>query len=185
MAMRARPRLLALDTNFVLDLAREADFAHEFREVFAGKGYALRLPPTAVAEVHEQLVAGRTSEEKELAQTAFLNLRRWGIQPIDLSDPELAIAAQFARRVLLKGLLPPEELNDALILSETSTAHVPILVTSDKHLLQIDDDALFVLCSEADLPPVNAAHPKGYCERFSESAARIFSKRSYVQLKDA
>jgi hypothetical protein len=32
----------------VFDLARENEFAHEFREVFQAKGYGLVLPPTAV-----------------------------------------------------------------------------------------------------------------------------------------
>jgi len=39
-------------------------------------------------------------------------------------------------------------------------AAIPLLVTSDKHLLDIDEDALILAFNDADLTPVRAAHPK-------------------------
>ncbi len=42
---------LSLDTNLPLDLAEPQDFAHEFREEFQQRGYALRLAPTVLAEL--------------------------------------------------------------------------------------------------------------------------------------
>jgi hypothetical protein len=33
-------------------------------------------------------------------------------------------------------------------------------VTSDNHLLDIDDDSLLLAFNEADLPPARPAHPK-------------------------
>ena len=42
---------LALDTNLLLDLAGEKDFAHEFKEEFSSRGYALLVPPTVIAEL--------------------------------------------------------------------------------------------------------------------------------------
>jgi hypothetical protein len=160
MAATAPRKLLALDTNFVLDLARDADFAHEFREVFQEKSYALRLPPTAAAELHENFHHGATSEKRELARIALLNVRHWKIHPVVLAEVELAIAEQFAKRLLRSGLLPIEEFHDALILAETVVAEIPVLVTSDKHLLDIDEDALLLLFNEADLRPIRVAHPK-------------------------
>jgi len=58
MAVHASRKRLALDTNLVLDLAGEADFAHEFREVFHGRGYSLHLPPTVLGELHENFHQG-------------------------------------------------------------------------------------------------------------------------------
>jgi len=49
--MPAQKKQLSLDTNLLFDLAGENDFAHDFREVFQNKGYALVLPPTAVHEL--------------------------------------------------------------------------------------------------------------------------------------
>ena len=50
--------------------------------------------------------------------------------------------------------------DDGLILAETSLVEIPLLVTSDKHLLDIDEDALLLAFNEADLAPVHPVHPK-------------------------
>jgi hypothetical protein len=45
--MAASPKKsLALDTNLLLDLVGEKDFAHEFKEEFSSRGYSLLVPPT-------------------------------------------------------------------------------------------------------------------------------------------
>jgi len=49
--MAALPKRLALDTNVPLDLADDKDFAHDFRETFQDRGYALVVPPTVVTEL--------------------------------------------------------------------------------------------------------------------------------------
>jgi len=151
---------LALDTNVVLDLAANADFAHEFKESFHRAGYALRLPPTAAGELHEQFLNGPTARKREQARVALANLLTWRILPLELTDTELAIAERFAERVLRKGLLPPEEFHDAVLLGEAALAGIPLLVTSDKHLLNADAEALALAFQDADLPPVQSAHPK-------------------------
>jgi hypothetical protein len=47
-----------------------------------------------------------------------------------------------------------------LILAETSFAGIPLLVTSDKHLLNIEGETLVLAFSEAELIPVHPVHPK-------------------------
>ncbi|MBM3836090.1 MAG: hypothetical protein FJ403_23065 [Verrucomicrobia bacterium] len=75
---------------------------------------------------------------------AATQVEGWRITPFDLSPVDHAIAEQFARHLLIKELIPDDELNDALILAETSLAGIPVLVTSDQHLLGIDEDALMI-----------------------------------------
>lgn len=58
---------------------------------------------------------------------------------------EKAITERFAERLFARRLLPPDEFNDGLILAETSAAEIPLLVTSDRHLLDMDEDALLLL----------------------------------------
>ena len=70
------------------------------------------------------------------------------------------LPSQFRRRLSELKLIPDEEWDDGLILAETSLADIPMLVTSDRHLLDIDEDALLMAFNEADLPPVRPAHPK-------------------------
>ena len=66
--MAAQKKQLSLDANIVFDLAGDKDFAHDFREIFQSKGYALDLPPTAAHELHV-IVTGRMKTS-----------RRWVIQ---------------------------------------------------------------------------------------------------------
>jgi hypothetical protein len=42
---------LALDTNLLLDLTGEKDFAPEFSDEFFIRGYSLLVPPTVFAEL--------------------------------------------------------------------------------------------------------------------------------------
>ena len=70
------------------------------------------------------------------------------------------ITEQFAQLLFLKKMLPDDELNDGLILAETALAHIPVLVTSDRHLLDIEASELKVIFDERDLFPVTVFHPK-------------------------
>jgi predicted nucleic acid-binding protein len=150
---------LALDTNLLFHLADRQDFAHAFREAFLEAGYALRFPPTVLAELVAAESEGAT-RERRLAAAALANVLKWQIHPFDLTSVEQAIADQFARRLLGAGLLPAEEINDALVLAETTVAGIPLLVTSDRHLLEVDDGELARLCQQGDLSLVRVAHPR-------------------------
>jgi uncharacterized protein with PIN domain len=160
MAAPTQRKQLSLDANLAFDLAGEEDFAHEFREAFQSKGYRLVMAPTAVHELHTIYRYGETAEDQRLARTALLNLKQWNIQPFDLDSVAEAIAEQFGRRLVHRRLIPEDEFNDGLILAETSVAGIPLLVTSDKHLLDVDEDALLLAFNEADLFPVRPVHPK-------------------------
>ncbi|MBI2925229.1 MAG: hypothetical protein HYY24_05940 [Verrucomicrobia bacterium] len=157
--MAASPKKqLALDANLLLDLAEGKDFAHEFREEFQARHYELLVPPTAAAELNAlSLYGGRP--QRIFAGQALRQLREWKCQLYLLSETKLAIAERFGRHLLELQLVPEEEWNDGRILGETSLAAIPLLVTSDKHLLDIDEDALVLAFNDADLP-VHPVHPK-------------------------
>ena len=73
---------------------------------------------------------------------------------------QLALDANLLFDLIHKQILPPEEFNDGLILPETALAEIPILVTSDKHLLDIDETALRLTFDEADLFHAIPCHPR-------------------------
>ena len=158
--MAASPKKqLALDANLLLDLAEGMDFAHDFKDEFQARGYELLLPPTAAAELNILSIYG-DEPQKTLAEQSLRELRAWKCLPFSLSDTSLAIAEQFRRRLSERQLIPDDEWNDGLILAETSLGNIPMLVTSDKHLLDIDGDALMLAFNAADLLPVHPVHPK-------------------------
>lgn len=159
MALTPRKQL-SLDANLLFDLAEEQDFAHDFLEEFQGRGYRLLLPPTARHELHTIFTEGASPADRELARIALVHLRQWKIQPFDLDSAAEAIAKRFAQDLLDRRLLPEEEFNDGLILAESSIVEIPLLVTSDKHLVDIDEDTLLLALHEADLPAIRPVHPK-------------------------
>ena len=159
MAACGPKRQFALDANLLFDLAAQVDAAHDFRETFLAKGYALRLAPTAAQELINYHLHGPAGK-RALATTALLNMHEWRITPFDLGGVGHDLAAIFAHRLIERGLLPPEEWNDGLILAETALAEIPILVTSDKHLLDMDDTVLRMELANADLFPVIPCLPK-------------------------
>lgn len=150
---------LALDTNLLLDLAGAEDFAHDFKDTFFERGYSLLVPPTVIAEL-AFFAASPEMPQQKLADLALGKARDWKCQPFTLSSTELAIARQFAARLIHSSLIPETEQNDGKILAQTSLAKIPLLVTSDKHLLDTDENALLLAFSDADLMPVHPAHPK-------------------------
>ena len=56
-------------------------------------------------------------------------------------------------------ILPAGEVNDARILADTAIAHIPMIVTSDKGLLEADQIALSLAFEDAGLPVVHPVHP--------------------------
>ena len=145
---------LSLDTNVLFDLAAGRDFAHEFRETFQAKGYALVIAPTVVSEPYFLRHEG-DHEERSLASASLAKLSAWDIRPFALTGIQADLANQFAHKLLLRDVLPEQELNDAAILAESA-----VVVSSDKHLVDIDHDVLRDLCNDADLAPVFPLSPR-------------------------
>lgn len=158
--MAANPKKqLALDTNLLLDLAEEKDWAQDFLEVFQTHGYTLRIGPTVVLEL-EWLSSSGKEPQRAFAGRAAERVSAWRITPFELSALDQAIAERFADDLLEHSLIPDDEFNDGVILAETSLAQIPLLVTSDKHLLDIDEMALKLAFNDADLLPVSPVHPR-------------------------
>ena len=108
----------------------------------------------------EYLASHGAEPHRPLAQRAAEKVAEWRLTPFDLPLLSLELAEHFARRLQQQRLMPDDEFDDGLILAETSLAEIPLLVTSDKHLLDIDEDALALAFSAADLAPVHCVHPK-------------------------
>src|SRR5580700_6937826 len=113
--MAAQKKQLSLDANFIFDLAREEDFAHDLLEAFQWKGYAMVLLPTPAHELHLIFTNGDSEAEQEWARTALTHLKQWGIRPFDLDSAAEAVCEQFVRGLLRQQLIPEDEFNDGLI----------------------------------------------------------------------
>lgn len=152
-------KLLGLDANILFDLAHEEDFAHTFREFFQNKGYSLKVPPTAIEELTHYALDKKCAETPA-ALKALQQMRNWGISPAILNPMDRAITESFSKKMIGKGFLPDDEFHDGLILAEASLACIPVLVTSDRHLLDIDHSILRIQFEDSHLVPVGVFHPK-------------------------
>ena len=155
---------LAVDSNLLFDLAAGEDFAHTFLESFQERGYSFRAPPTVVEELVFISLKRTTRDPSEiaicgLAQMALQNMLSWQITPFDLPPVGRGITEQFARILQQRGHLPEGEFNDGLILAETSLAGIPVLVTNDRHLTDIDPVQLRLSFESSDLTPVAVSRP--------------------------
>jgi hypothetical protein len=63
------------------------------------------------------------------------------------------------QKLISSGLLPEEEIHDGQIIIETALHCIPILITSDQHLLKINPADLANKLEEFDLKPVSIFHP--------------------------
>ncbi len=154
-------RKLALDANILFDLAEGKLFAYDFVGFFREQDFALYIPPTVLAEL--AFFAQEIDRRKaSLARKALAGIEKSGLIPYQLKSIGKDIAERFSSRLREKGLLPAEEKHDGEILAETSLMGIPILVTRDGPLLDVDDTRLAVAFQEADLVPVKVVHPKPF-----------------------
>jgi predicted nucleic acid-binding protein len=154
-----------LDTNVLLDLAAGAEFAHDFKDVFQAHGYELLVPPTALFELNN-LTREHDAIRKARAGRALESLVQWKCQPFVLSESDTAIAMRFRQTLSDLELIPDDEWNDGLVLAEASIEGVPFVVTSDKHLLNIDEDLLQVAFVRSGLPSVHVVSPRRLLRAF-------------------
>ena len=161
MANPPLPRELALDSNLLFDLAAGEDFALSLLEACQERGLRFQVPPTVVQELaYKATNIHEHPEVRTLARKALQGMRGWGITPFDLKSVGHGITEEFAKCLINRRLLPPEEVNDGLILAEVALAGIPALVTSDRHLLDISQEDLRAVLDERDLERLEICHPR-------------------------
>lgn len=160
MAEGQHSKHLSLDTNVLMDMAEGAAFAVGFREVFQSLGYTLYVVEGVLVELG-YLSKNGSEIQQERASTAIDKLREWKITPCLLSDLEKSYRRNFVIFAEHRKLLPPAEKNDVVILADTAIAHIPVLVTTDGTLINVDQYSLMLACGDAGLAVVQVASAAG------------------------
>lgn len=150
---------LAVDANVPFDLAAGNRDVQNFHTEFLKRGYELWIAPTALQEIHLISERGETAAEKALALKALQNMLAWQIIPFNLKPVGHALTERFAQTLIARKLLPDDECNDGMILAETALVEIKGLVTSDQHLLGIDETSLGVAFDDCGLSRVAVVHP--------------------------
>jgi hypothetical protein len=130
--MKARSTLVAVDTNFLLDLAGEVAFCHEALDVMRRRlpALAVLVPPTTLDELGH--AANKPNPLGRHARHALQRiLRPWKFRPVDFGPVQHGIAERIGEHIRAKLFLPASEINDGLILAEAALLRCTLLITSD------------------------------------------------------
>jgi predicted nucleic acid-binding protein len=132
--------LIAVDTNVLLDLAAEIDDVTDAVDVIRRRVHKCQMviPPTVREELAQEAIHSEAIDKLENARRAFQQAQSLNIRPVDLPGFQNDTARRIGRRLRGLGLLPEEEVNDALILAEAALLKCAILLTSDAHLRGLD-----------------------------------------------
>lgn len=141
------PLLVAVDTNFLLDLAIERPNPQRAVAYIRKKkpGAVIMVPPTVLDELAHLLETGGPGE-KIAAGFTLQSLRSvWKMHPVDLIPVGHGIVECIADKIRDRGFIPQAERNDSLILAEAALLDCKLLLSSDDHLLKANSPALAAL----------------------------------------
>lgn len=145
-----------------MGLAEDARHEWEALETLRARahGAPIIVPPTVIQE----LVAGAEvfddQHRRELALRALTSMLDWGLAPVSLIPAGHGIVERIGAKLRAKGLLPPGEVNDSLIVAESGLLEADFLITSDEHLLGIDPNRLRAELAACDVSTVLPIHPR-------------------------
>jgi len=136
--------VIAVDTNVLVDLADHDETVLDCFSTVSRKfeKAPIIVLPTVIGELIALLQEGG-EEEKALALTALKSIRSpWRFRPFDYVPVGHGIVEETARKIRAAGLVPESEINDSLVIAEAGLANATLLLSSDKHLKDINQTAL-------------------------------------------
>lgn len=146
---------VAVDTNFLLQLAEGNDDAWDVLEILSGrlKPHERIATPTVLEELayHSRNLSAPDLAAK--ARRALGSFRlKWGFEPRDFSSSEREVE-KLARQLLRRKVLPETEYRDARILAESAFSKSFLLISEDSHLVHADKLLLALCLHEWQLAP--------------------------------
>ena len=161
--------LVALDTNFLLDLTVPTERAQDLVDLLRrrAKNVQFLVPPTVLTELAHLAEKGQTAVERAMAIRALQSMvSRWKFHPLDFVPVGHGIVEQVAAQLRGPGLIPPGEVHDSLVVAEAALANCVLLVSSDRHLLDADAGLLRKVLAASDVEPIAIQSPKDLLMKF-------------------
>jgi predicted nucleic acid-binding protein len=157
--MAAKPPLLALDTNFLLDLAADDNACKECLEVLRERAVKpiLIVTPTVLAEI-QHFAQSEYLPQSALARTALSRMLEWGLKPVNFTDGGMVRIA--AQKILDADILPAQERNDARIIAEASSCAAHFFLSSDRQITGINALDLNAMLRDCHFPELRILWPQ-------------------------
>ncbi len=127
---------------------------------------AFLVLPTVIQELTYIALRGDIAKEQRDAKRALGSIREWGFHPLNFIPAGHAITDSVATRTREAGLLPTQEVNDSLFVAEAALAGCTIIVSSDRHIRDIDQPRLNKLLNEADVSALVISSPRQILREF-------------------
>ena len=161
--------LVALDTNFLLDLTVPTERAQDLVDLLRRrvKNVQFLVPPTVLTELTHLAEKGETALARTMAIRALQSMvSRWKFHPLDFVPVGHGIVERVAAQLRGPGLIPPGEVHDSLVVAEAALANCVLLVSSDRHLLDADAGLLRKVLLASDVEPIAIQSPKDLLLKF-------------------
>ena len=169
MPAAAKSTLVAVDTNFLFDLADDTAIAWEALETIRAriKSLIIVVPPTVIDELVAAHDNPEEGEEQRLAMLALQRLRsEWKFQPVDFVPVGHGIVGSVAGKIRDRGYIPLEEVNDSFVLAESALLACTLLITSDGHLIDVPAGPLKLLLDTCDVACPLIVSPRKIAKEF-------------------
>src|SRR5665213_711527 len=136
--------LVAIDTNVLINRADDNEDVIDCIETIRRRltNPKIIVLPTVILELLH-ISECHDPPEKALAKKALLSvIDPWHFQPINYIPAGHGIVEQIGRKIREKGLIPEEEVHDSNLIAEAALCGATILVSSDSHIKNIDQQML-------------------------------------------
>ena len=145
---------VAVDTNVLLDLADKSEVVIDCLDTINK-----RLPnpkiivlPTVILELIDIVEYDDDAYLKSLAKLSLASiLDPWSFLPVNCVPVGHGIVEQIGRKIREKGLIPEEEIHDSFIIAEAALYEAAILVSSDSHIKDINQQMLKLELGASDV----------------------------------
>jgi len=164
------PLRIAVDTNFLLDLALPKDVTHDALETMREriKAAEIILPPTVVHEITYMATDGDHEMHARAIKVIPNIVHTWHLTPINgLSEMQEAVAEDIASDLRRKRVLPNAERNDTEILAEAAALGCSILVSADVDLHGADKATISLIVAAHNAGPIVVSKPSEIVALFS------------------
>ena len=159
---------LAVDTNFMMNLARPSEVALDALDVIRrrARGSRVFVTSTVLDELVCKIKNDPDFQTRAHARKAMESMKAWGVLPVALPAPQALIARSITNKLLVQGVIPWEERNDARILAEAAVLGCQMLISSDSDLRDADRTQLARVFRECDVPAVVIRTPREIVREF-------------------
>jgi rRNA-processing protein FCF1 len=162
--------LIAIDTNVLIDHAAGDEDVIDAISIIRAKVDKAQFVVTRTV-LEELAFMGREKNEKgELCRIALRCLGKWDFQALDVIPVGRGIVEQISKKLRVTGVIPDEEENDASIISEAALVGCGMLLSSDTHLLEAQENPwLKNVLEDADVVVPVVGRPRFIATKFGHS----------------